>query len=80
MRKGEPNFMRQLSRYIQAGNIIAFLQRAIFSNLACKEEVEPHLFHTYIRVEKELKKEYVSRLLLPLLRSYYDEGTLTAKI
>lgn len=52
MRKGEPNFMRNISKYIILSNIISFLQKAIFSSLNCKEQVEPHIFHTYIRIEK----------------------------
>jgi len=61
-----------MSKYISMNNIIAFLQKAIFSSKNCKEQLEPHLFHTYIRIEKELKKDYISRMLMPLLRSYYE--------
>ena len=61
-------------------NIVSFLQKAIFVSNGCKEEIEPHIFHTYIRVERELKREHASVLLMPILRSYYDEDELPGKL
>lgn len=72
MKKGEPAFLRNLQKFLNLSNIICFLEKAIFKNSTCKEDIEPHIFHTYIRIEKELRKEHISRLLLPLLRTYYD--------
>jgi hypothetical protein len=33
-----------------------------------------------VRIQKELRKEEISRYLLPLLRSYYEEDALARKL
>lgn len=48
--------MRNLHKYLNLSNIVSFLEKAIFININCKEDIEPHIFHTYIRIERELKK------------------------
>ena len=50
MKRGEPSFLRNTAKYIGMNNIVLFLQKVIFSSINCKEQLEPHLFHTYIRI------------------------------
>ena len=46
-----------------------------------KEGFEPLLFHTYIRIKKELLKEQQADLLIPLMKYYYPaEDQLEKKI
>jgi hypothetical protein len=68
----EPSFLRHIKKFLILANLISFLQKALSLSLNLKEELEAPIFHTYIRIERELKREHVSRMLMPILRSYYD--------
>ena len=50
MRKGEPSFIKNMKKFLCLGNIVAFLIKAVDINLNVKESIEPHIFHTYIRI------------------------------
>lgn len=38
------------------------------------------IFHTYLKLSKEMRKDHIAKLLMPLLLSYYEEEDLPAKV
>jgi hypothetical protein len=80
MRRGEPSFLRNVHKYLILGNLILLLQKSIAANARFKEDAEPMIFHTYLKLSKEMRKDHIARLLMPILEAYYEEDGLPAKI
>jgi hypothetical protein len=38
------------------------------------------IFHTYLKLGKEMRKEHIAKMLKPLLQIYYEEEDLPAKL
>lgn len=80
MRKGEASFLRNVQKYLILSNLILLLQKILNVNAHFKEDAEPMIFHTYLKLSKEMRKEHIAKLLMPLLQSYYEEEDLPAKL
>ncbi len=80
MRRGEPSFLRNMQKYLILATLILLLQQALHVSSQIKRDAEPLLFHTYIKIAKEMRKEHIARLLLPLLENYYETEDLPAKV
>jgi hypothetical protein len=80
MRRGEPSFLRNIHKYLVLSSLLLLLQQALQANTQVKRDAEPLLFHTYIKIAKEMRKEHIARLLLPLLENYCDPDDLPAKL
>ncbi len=71
----------QMGKHITLGNLLQFLKSTLYYSEDTKESMEPLLFHTYVKVKKELNKKRQAQLLIPLMKQYYRmEPELEAKI
>lgn len=52
MKKGEPSFLKHTTKYLQLNNMICFLLKALSFNKSFKEQSEPLIFHTYIKLKR----------------------------
>jgi len=52
MKKGEVSFLKNVTKYLQLSNMVSFLSKAVSASKTFKEEVEPLIFHTYIKVKR----------------------------
>lgn len=56
MRRGEASFLRNMNKYLIIANLVLFLQKMIFSSKLFKPLAEPMIFHTYLKLSKEMRK------------------------
>lgn len=69
-----------MSKYLVIANLVLFLQKLVFSSKPFRSLAEPMIFHTYLKLHKEMRKEHIAKILKPLLESYYEDEHLEAKI
>ena len=79
-RRGEQSFLRNMQKYLILSSLLMLLQQALQASNQLKQNAEPLLFHTYIKLAREMRKEHIAKLLLPLLENYCDSEDLAAKV
>jgi hypothetical protein len=52
MKKGEASFLKHMTKYLQLSNMISFLLKALSISKPFKEQSEPLIFHTYIKLKR----------------------------
>jgi hypothetical protein len=56
MRRGEPSFLRNMQKYLILSTLLMLLQQALQASNQLKQNAEPLLFHTYIKLAREMRK------------------------
>ena len=56
MRRSDPSFLRNIHKYLILANLVLLLQSLINANPHFKLEAESMIFHTYLKLAKEMRK------------------------